>query len=62
MFGYQGRAYRAFSAQAIRSEMSEQERAEYYEAWGFEFGDFNDILVVVDQKQSPQNLTVYKLR
>lgn len=44
------------SVHAIRSEMSEQERAEHDEMWGFDFGDFNDILVVREQKQRPEYL------
>lgn len=40
----------------MRSEMSNDERKDHDEAWGLDFGDFNDILVVNEQKEKPENL------
>lgn len=36
--------------------MSEGERAEHDEAWGLDFGDFNDIWVAYEQKEHKENL------
>ena len=33
-----------------------EELAEHDAAWGLDFGDFNDILVVYEQKEHPENL------
>jgi uncharacterized protein YegJ (DUF2314 family) len=56
LFASQGKTYGAFTIQAMRSEMSDEERASHDEAWGLEFGDFNDIQVVFEQKEKPENL------
>jgi uncharacterized protein YegJ (DUF2314 family) len=56
LFAIGGKTYGAFTIQAMRSEMSEDERDAHDEAWGLDFGDFNDILVVNEQKEKPENL------
>lgn len=56
LFASQGKTYGGFTIQAMRSEMSETERAEHDEAWGMDFGDYNDILVAFEQKEKPENL------
>ena len=56
MFAVAGRAYGGFSVQAMRSRMQKSELAEHDAAWGLDFGDFNDILVVYEQKEHPENL------
>ncbi|WP_316633373.1 DUF2314 domain-containing protein [uncultured Flavobacterium sp.] len=56
LFASQGTTYGAFTIQAMRSEMSEYDREQHDEAWGLEFGDYNNILVVYDQKEKPENL------
>ena len=48
--------YGGFTIQAIRSEMTEKERKKHDQAWGLDFGDFNEILVVTDQVEHPENL------
>ncbi|TDW48932.1 uncharacterized protein YegJ (DUF2314 family) [Flavobacterium sp. 270] len=56
LFASQEKTYGAFTIQAMRSEMSDEERNAHDEAWGLEFGDFNDIQVVFEQKEKPENL------
>lgn len=56
IFVSEGKSFGAFGVQAMRSKMSEQQRVWHDEAWGVNFGDFDDILVVVGQKKYPQNL------
>ena len=56
MFAVGGRAYGGFSVQAMRSRMQKAELKEHDKAWGLDFGDFNDILVVYEQKEYPENL------
>lgn len=50
------KAYGGFTIQKIRSDMSPAERKEHDEAWQLDFGDFNDIEVVYEQKKKPENL------
>jgi uncharacterized protein YegJ (DUF2314 family) len=56
LFATQGKTYGGFTIQAMRSEMSDEERASHDEAWGLDFGDFNDIQVVFEQNEKPENL------
>ena len=56
MFAAGGRVYGGFSVQAMRSRMQKGELKEHDKAWGLDFGDFNDILVVYEQKEHPENL------
>ena len=56
MFSTQGKTYGGFTIQALRSMMTSKEKEEHDKAWGLDFGDFNDILVVYEQKEHPQNL------
>ncbi|MCL1926486.1 MAG: DUF2314 domain-containing protein [Syntrophorhabdaceae bacterium] len=50
------RAYGGFTIQVMRSEMTKQERKEHDDAWGFDFGDYNEVLLVCEQKEYPENL------
>lgn len=61
LFAIGGRAYGAFTIQAMRSDMSEDERNSHDEAWGLDFGDFNDILIVNEQNEKPENLTEHPM-
>ena len=56
LFAIGGRAYGGFSVQAMRSRMQKDELAEHDAAWGLDFGDYNDILVVFEQKEHTENL------
>ena len=57
LFAIGGRAYGGFSVQAMRSRMQKDELAEHDAAWGLDFGDYNDILVVYEQKEHPSIAT-----
>ncbi|WP_234859537.1 DUF2314 domain-containing protein [Aquimarina aquimarini] len=56
MISIAGKTYGGFTIQAMRSDMSEQERKAHDEAWGLDFGDYEDILTVFEEKENPQNL------
>lgn len=55
------KTYGGFTIQAMRAEMSEEERQEHDEAWGLDFGDYNDILLVHEQKEHPENLVEHPM-
>jgi len=50
------KAYGGFTIQKMRSDMSAAERKEHDNAWQLDFGDCNDIEVVHEQKEKPENL------
>lgn len=50
------RAYGGFTIQVMRSEMTNQERKEHDNAWGFDFGNYDEVLLVYEQKENPENL------
>jgi len=50
------KTYGGFTIQAMRSEMTDPERTEHDNAWGLDFGDYNEILLVYEQKENPENL------
>ncbi|MCT2409008.1 DUF2314 domain-containing protein [Chryseobacterium antibioticum] len=50
------RAYGGFTIHKMRADMPEDERKEHDDAWQLDFGDFNEILVVNEQKEKPENL------
>jgi len=56
LFAGGGKTYGGFTIQAMRSEMTDKERAEHDEAWGQNFGDCSDILIVFQQKEHPEHL------
>jgi uncharacterized protein YegJ (DUF2314 family) len=57
----QGKTYGGFTIHLLRSEMDEKERKSHDKAWGLDFGDFNDILVVYQQKEHPENLVEHPM-
>ncbi|MDY0930556.1 MULTISPECIES: DUF2314 domain-containing protein [Chryseobacterium] len=50
------KAYGGFTIQKMRADMSESERRDHDEAWQLDFGDFNEIEIVNEQKEKPENL------
>jgi uncharacterized protein YegJ (DUF2314 family) len=50
------KTYGGFTIQAMRSEMTNQERKQHDSAWGLDFGDYNEVLIVNEQKGNPENL------
>ena len=56
MISIQGKIYGGFTIQAMRSGMTEKERNEHDNAWGLDFGDYNEIMLAYKQKENPENL------
>nr|WP_199000315.1 DUF2314 domain-containing protein [Flavobacterium sp. ASV13] len=56
LFASEGKTYGGFTIQTMRSEMSDQERAEHDEAWGLDFDDYNNIRLVYKQDENPESL------
>ena len=50
------KVYGGFTIQAMRSDMTNQERKEHDNAWGLDFGDYNEVLLAYEQKENPENL------
>ncbi|GGH77846.1 uncharacterized protein YegJ (DUF2314 family) [Filimonas zeae] len=56
LFASMDKTYGGFTIHQLRSNMTDEEREEHDEAWGLDFGDFNQIEVVRDQYTQPENL------
>ncbi|QXP55223.1 DUF2314 domain-containing protein [Cellulophaga sp. HaHa_2_95] len=61
MISIQEQTYGGFTIHVMRSTMSEQAREQHDQAWGLNFGDFDDILLVHQQKESPENLIAHPM-
>lgn len=61
LFATQGKTYGGFTIQVLRSDMSSKERKKHDEAWGLDFGDPNDVLLVYQQKEHPENLAEHPM-
>jgi uncharacterized protein YegJ (DUF2314 family) len=61
LFASAGKTCGGFTIQAMRSEMDDNERAEHDAAWGMDFGDYNEVLVVRDQKKESDSLTEHPM-
>lgn len=51
-----GISYGGFTIQLMRSQMEKEERQSHDDAWGVDFGDFDNILLAYDQEEHPENL------
>ena len=56
MISIQGKTYGGFTIQVMRSGMNNKERKSHDKAWGLDFGDYENVLLVYEQKESPENL------
>lgn len=56
LFTSGGKTYGGFTIQVLRAGMDEEERIGHDQAWGLDFGDYNDVSVVYEQKEHPENL------
>ncbi|HGL9346343.1 TPA: DUF2314 domain-containing protein [Neisseria gonorrhoeae] len=56
MFVCNGIPYGGFTIQAMRGQMTEEERTEHDTAWGIDFGDPGQVLPVYEEKEHPENL------
>lgn len=61
LFVTQELTYGGFTIQAMRTLMDEDERQDHDAAWGLNFGDPNDIMVVYQQKEHPENLVEHPM-
>ncbi len=61
MISIQGKTYGGFTIQVIRSRMNEKERRNHDEAWGLDFGDYDEVLLVHQQKENPENLVEHPM-
>lgn len=52
MFVCNGIPYGGFTVQAMRGQMTEEERTEHDAAWGIDFGDPGQILLVYEEKRT----------
>ena len=55
------KAYGGFTIQKMRSDMSASERKDHDNAWQLDFGDFNNILMVNNQEEEPENLVEHPM-
>ncbi len=56
LYACNGETYGGFTIQVMRSQMDEEERMDHDNAWGLDFGDFNNISIVYEEKEHPENL------
>jgi uncharacterized protein YegJ (DUF2314 family) len=56
MISIHGKTYGGFTIQVMRLGMSDKERRNHDNAWGLDFGDYNETLLVYEQKEKPENL------
>lgn len=61
LFSRNEKVFGGFTIQAMRSEMSARERKEHDKAWGFDFGDPNEILVAAGQVENPEYLVEHPM-
>jgi uncharacterized protein YegJ (DUF2314 family) len=61
LFASQGKTYGGFTIHAMRSEMTAKEMKEHDKAWGLDFGDFDDVQMVYQQKEHPENLVEHPM-
>lgn len=57
----QGKTYGGFTIHHMRSEMTPEELKTHDDAWGLDFGDFNNIEVVYQQTEHPENLVEHPM-
>ena len=56
IFSSNGKAYGGFTIHVLRAEMDEQTKQQHDSAWGLDFGSSDNILLVYDQEEKPENL------
>lgn len=61
MISIEGKTYGGFTIQAMRSGMSDKERNNHDKAWGLDFGDYKEVLLVYKQKENPENLVEHPM-
>ncbi len=61
MFSSAGKTYGGFTIQLMRSQMKPKELKTHDKAWRLDFGDYNDIQVVMGAKENPENLVEHPM-
>lgn len=61
MFLSNGNVHGGFTIQEYRKSLDAVNRKEYDEAWGIDFGDPDEIFLVYDQKNCPENLAEHPM-
>ena len=61
LFVMKGKTYGGFTIHAFRSTLDKKALDEHDKKWGINFGSYNDILVVTDQKEKPTNLVEHPM-
>jgi len=56
LFSNVRKAYGGFTIHVLRKEMGQEEREAHDQAWQIDFGDSNNILLVYEQFEKPENL------
>lgn len=51
-----GKTFGGFTIQAMRGSMSAAELENHDKAWGFDFGDYREVLLAMGQVENPENL------
>ncbi|MFH6998551.1 DUF2314 domain-containing protein [Flavobacterium sp. FlaQc-57] len=56
LFSIAGETYGGFTIHAMKTEMNDEEKAEYYDAWGLDFDDCSTIKIAHKQGEKPENI------
>ena len=56
MLSIDRKTYGGYTIQALRSDMTDKARENHDNAWGLNFGDYNNILIVHQQEEKEENL------
>lgn len=57
----QDQTYGGFTIQLLRSNMPATERQAHDQAWGLDFGDYNQVNIVIEQNKHPENLNEHPM-
>ena len=61
MISINGKTLGGYTIQLMRSGMGDKERKGHDQAWGLDFGDYNEVLLVHQQKEKPENLVEHPM-
>ncbi|MEP5255043.1 MAG: DUF2314 domain-containing protein [Winogradskyella arenosi] len=56
MLSIDRKTYGGYTIQVLRSDMTEDARKQHDDAWGLDFGDYNNILIAHQQEEKKENL------
>lgn len=61
LFASDDTAYGGFTIQVLRAQMDEDEREEHDDAWGLDFGEPDEVLLVRNQAEQPETLVEHPM-